>query len=458
MNNTTENRVLRVACYERVSTEEQARHGLSVDAQTTTLENWVRDHGHVIVGHYTDAGVSGGKPIEKRPAMWRLLHDVQAGKIDLVAFTKLDRWFRSLKNYYRAQDILDSAHCAWQAINEDYETLTASGRFKVNIMLSVAENERERTGERIRAVFDYKRAQGEFLTGGRACPYGYIVREKHLVKDPETAPVLDHLFALVLSGSSARSAIRTVLTENNAALTMGQYRRILYNPIYAGIYNGQSGFCEPYISEADHARITARKRTREPKGTHVYLFSMLMTCPACGRKMSTTRTTVRGQDYIYYTCQHAQNERDCPNKTKLSEPRLEAALTALLFTPGQITVENTKADQRGKKPTQTPFQIEAKMKRLAETYTDGLIDRETYKAKLSELADQLEASKKALRRPSEPPLEKIKEILGGDLQAVYESLAKAEKKNFWHTVLLSVSMNEEYKVQDIIFADISSKV
>ena len=125
---------IRVACYERVSTEEQSKHGLSIDAQISALGRWVTDQHHILVGHYTDAGVSGGKPIDKRPAMWRLLQDIQAGLVDLVIFTKLDRWFRSLKNYYKAQEILDGSHCAWQAIDEDYETLTASGRFKVNIM------------------------------------------------------------------------------------------------------------------------------------------------------------------------------------------------------------------------------------------------------------------------------------------------------------------------------------
>lgn len=204
---------IRVACYERVSTEEQSKHGLSIDAQIAALGRWVSDQHHILVGHYTDAGVSGGKPIDKRPAMWRLLQDIQSGLVDLVIFTKLDRWFRSLKNYYKAQEILDGSHCAWQAIDEDYETLTASGRFKVNIMLSVAQQERERTSERVRTIFDYRAAKGEFLSGGHAVPFGYKVEDKHLVKDPEREPAVNRLFEMILAGAPTGTAVRQVREE-----------------------------------------------------------------------------------------------------------------------------------------------------------------------------------------------------------------------------------------------------
>lgn len=88
--------MLRVACYERVSTEEQALHGASVEAQTEALNAYCTQHSLKVVDHYTDAGISGGKPAFKRPAMSRLLEDVKAGKIDMVIFTKLDRWFRNV--------------------------------------------------------------------------------------------------------------------------------------------------------------------------------------------------------------------------------------------------------------------------------------------------------------------------------------------------------------------------
>ena len=75
-----------VFCYVRVSTEEQALHGLSIEAQTEALENWAAAHGHKVLGVYTDAGISARKPASKRPELQRLLADVQSGKGDLVIF------------------------------------------------------------------------------------------------------------------------------------------------------------------------------------------------------------------------------------------------------------------------------------------------------------------------------------------------------------------------------------
>ena len=98
--------VLRVGCYERVSTEEQALKGFSISAQIDNLEEYCKANKMKIVDHYTDEGISGAKPPLKRPALQRLLEDVAAGKIDMILFTKLDRRFRSVPQYFKVQEIL----------------------------------------------------------------------------------------------------------------------------------------------------------------------------------------------------------------------------------------------------------------------------------------------------------------------------------------------------------------
>lgn len=94
---------MRVALYARVSTEEQALHGLSIEAQKAALGEWAANH--TIVDYYIDLGVSARKPILKRPELQRLLRDVEQDRIDLVVFTKLDRWTRNIREYYKAQDV-----------------------------------------------------------------------------------------------------------------------------------------------------------------------------------------------------------------------------------------------------------------------------------------------------------------------------------------------------------------
>ena len=446
-NDTTNGKVLRVACYERVSTEEQSKHGLSIDAQIAALGRWVTDQHHILVGHYTDAGVSGGKPIDKRPAMWRLLQDIQSGLIDLVIFTKLDRWFRSLKNYYKAQEILDSSHCAWQAIDEDYETLTASGRFKVNIMLSVAQQERERTSERIKSIFDHKRAQGKFLTGWKAAPYGYLVQDNHLVIDPSTEPLVREAFHNVLSGMTMGSAYTAVKLAHPEFVSRATFHRMIYKPFYAGIMNGIPNTCPAYITMEQHQSIMALHSTRSPRRIErIYLFSGLIHCPVCGGKLTTQSCR---DTWLYYYCRRAKKDYACTWMAHLREDRIERALTASIFTPGEIVVDSVKPSQNAEKRVQTASEIEKKMKRLAETYTDGLIDRDTYKSKLATLTEQLETAREAPSRPSEPVSDRVREFLQGDVQTVYDRLEKQEKRAFWLQVLHGFSVDKDYNIIEL---------
>ena len=111
--------ILRGALWERVSTEEQAKFGYSIKAQVEALEEHAGKNRIKIVDHYCDEGVSAGKPYTKRPEMVRLLEDVKAGKIDIIIFTRLDRWFRNVKEYFKVQEILEQHRVEWKAIFEE---------------------------------------------------------------------------------------------------------------------------------------------------------------------------------------------------------------------------------------------------------------------------------------------------------------------------------------------------
>ena len=101
-----QSKILRAALYPRVSTEEQAKFGLSIHDQQNDLEQYARSNGMKVVGVYPDAGFSARKKIEKRPAMMQLLESVKRDEIDIILVTKLDRWFRNIGEYYKVQEVL----------------------------------------------------------------------------------------------------------------------------------------------------------------------------------------------------------------------------------------------------------------------------------------------------------------------------------------------------------------
>ena len=149
--------IIRAALYIRVSTEEQVREGYSVEAQRDNLKRYAKNKGYSVVGVYADEGITARKKYTNRKEFMRLLDDVEAGKIDVILFIKLDRWFRNVGDYYKVQEILERNNVGWTATTENYDTTTANGRLYVNIRLAVAQDESDRTSERIKFVFEKKR-------------------------------------------------------------------------------------------------------------------------------------------------------------------------------------------------------------------------------------------------------------------------------------------------------------
>ena len=118
---------LRVALYVRVSGQEQAIKGLSLEAQQEDLEEYARERGWVIVGVYIDAAKTARKRLGKRTNFLRMLEDVKRDKVDLILFTRLDRWFRSVADYYKVIEVLEAHHCGWLTTQEQYGCISISG-------------------------------------------------------------------------------------------------------------------------------------------------------------------------------------------------------------------------------------------------------------------------------------------------------------------------------------------
>ena len=186
-------KIPRCAIYIRVSTEEQHLNGLSLPAQKKALTEFAEKNNYTIVGCYADEGISARKPMKHRRGLLLLLEDVKRDKIDMILVTKLDRWFRNIKDYNITEEILQTHNCHWKTIYENYDSSTANGQMVINIMLSVNQAECDRTSERIKAVLDYKRSIGE-VTSGRCACYGYRVVNNRLVKDDAVKHIIEDAY------------------------------------------------------------------------------------------------------------------------------------------------------------------------------------------------------------------------------------------------------------------------
>lgn len=434
-----ENDALRAALYIRVSSEEQAIHGLSIEAQRAALDDWAKNQVK-IVGYYIDAGISARKAASKRPELQRLLSDVRAGKIDLIVFTKLDRWFRNIAEYYKVQEVLEKNHVNWKTIQEDYDTSNASGRLKINIMLSVAQDEADRTGERIKAVFENKIMKQEPISG--KVPLGYRIDGKKLVVDEEKADIVKDIFRKYIAFRSIRQLRKYILDQWGISYCHTNIRNILQNERYIGKAHGAENFCPPIISEEDFTlanrimQIRA-ERCKTDRTDRVYLFTGLVFCAECGNRLSAHTVD---QKYIYYRCTRYEKVHQCSHKKRTSELVLEKWLLENLLTKfSDYNMSIAASASKAQKANSDPEKIKRKLEKLKDLYLNDLIDREQYEEDYHALKKELEEINRVHQAKQPVDISAISDSL-----SMYHSLTRIGKKEFWtRTVSKIVITNED---------------
>ena len=443
-------KILRVALYPRVSTEDQVLRGDSLQAQEDALLQYAQENNMKVVKVYRDEGHSARKPVLKREVMRELLDDVAAGKIDRILFTKIDRWFRNVREYHTVQEILDRYGVTWQAILEDYSTASADGRLKVNIMLSVAENESDRLSERVRFVFNSKLMRKEVYFAGRVSPYGYkVVTEdgiRRLVKDEEKVEIVEEFFRLALRGSIRQAAIH-VNKKYGLQRAYNKWHNMTKNSVYAGVLHGVEDFCEPYITKGEFAEISTHKDfcDRKAAQNRVYIFAGLLTCPGCGKRMAGKYTTgSQGVEYMYYRC--AKKIAGLCAASTLSEIKIEKALLERVRKDLEnivLQAEVGEAAPKVKKGKSNVEKIQEKIRRLNVSYHAEAIDDEEYLAKSAELKAALALAKvEEESEAPQPDVEAIKEFLNTDFETIYETLDREEKKQLWRSIIKAIHLDE----------------
>ena len=421
---------MKVFLYERVSSEEQVKYGYSLDAQHEALVGFCKANNHVIVGEYRDEGISGRKPYTKRPAMLQLLNDVEKVQPNMILFTKLDRWFRNIREYYKVQDILDKHKVDWKAIHEEYDTSTASGRLYINIKLSIAQDEADRTGERIKDIQDQLVAKGQVL-GGKV-PLGYKIEDKHLVFGDNihiTKDAVDHY----MKHHSFHATCQHLNDTYNLHTTPTHIKRLLRNPLLKGEYRNNPAFCQPLISADQWDTLQDIMGKNIKHASHrTYLFSGMIKCPVCGRTLGGCHSTAN-----YYRCvRHAHH--DCTFDRWISEKKVEQWLLENVEDDFKVQVKMKPKTKKG-----DPQKYKDRLTRLNEMYLLGNISQAEYKEKSAVLLKQIaELSKKA-------PLKT--QNFASNWKDLYLKLDPDHRRSFWHNLLQQIVVSEQLQVVEVLY-------
>ena len=446
--------ILRAGLYERVSTDEQAKYGYSIKAQIDALNEHCQENKMKVVDHYTDDGVSGGKAAFRRPQMSRLLEDVKAKKIDIILFTRLDRWFRNVKEYFRVQEILDEHGVEWRAIWEDYDTTTASGRMAITIFLAIAQNEREKGAERITAVLENKRKNREACFGGNAVPFGYMKQRDEdgimrLVKNPETQQPCQEFWDILIGYNNLNKAIRHMTNVWGIKKDWKSWKRITQSDFYCGVHRGVADYCEPYVSQDEFLKFQERDTIKRTPSGSIYLFRGLMRCPDCGNKLCGCTTRKPYGVYKDYRC--GARGAACSNQSNIAERQIEKQLLSRLDDLLADEIARVELEQAKPKP-QPKNNLKAlkeRQRRLTVAYMAGNIPDDEY------LRDDAELKALIAKAESEAPPEPrdiapLKDLLETDFRSIYETLNDEEKQQFWQRLIKEIRL-ENKKIVEVIF-------
>ena len=299
--------------YMRVSTEDQAREGFSLPEQKERLEAYCKFKGFVIKDYYTDAGISA-KTGNYRPEFERLKEDIKSKKINTIIALKQDRITRSIFDWEELMRFLEENDAYLDCVNDDINTTNANGKMVSRILMSVSQQEIERTSERTKVGLAGAIKQGHIP---HQAPLGYKHENKKLVIDHLTKDVVIRIFELYHKGMSYQKI--STLFNKEQILGKTNWRdssivAILENEIYKGDFvHGKrtkhptyyENVVEPIVSKEmwEECQVQKKKNSKSYQRTLTYLFLQKLRCPKCNRILGGKATQKKnGNIYYYYYC------------------------------------------------------------------------------------------------------------------------------------------------------------
>ena len=299
--------------YMRVSTDDQAKEGFSLPEQRERLEAFCKFKNYEIIDYYEDAGISA-KTGNHRPEFERLKKDIKSKKINTIVALKLDRITRSIYDWEELITFLDENDAYLDCANDEINTTTANGKMISRLLMSVSQNEIERTSERTKVGMAGAIKSGHIP---HKAPLGYKHEDKKLVIDYSTKDIVIRIFDLYYNGYSYQKISNLfneekVLGKNNwrDSTIVG----IIENEIYKGDFiHGKKtkhptyyeDVVEPIISKEmwSDCQVQKKKNSRSYKRTLTYLYLQKIKCPKCNRILGGKATTKKnGNAYFYYYC------------------------------------------------------------------------------------------------------------------------------------------------------------
>lgn len=457
-------RVIRIAKYARCSSDEQKKNGYTIGDQLSLLDDFCNDNELVSVGEYVDEGVSATLEISKRKALAQMIEDAKAGKFDVIIIKCIDRFFRSVEEYYAAQKQLRKAGVTWISIEEpDLDPENDDAAFKINIYLTMAEYEARKTSKRIKFNNRMRIKNKQVVTGSRCFLFPWEVagekKCRHLIKSKEHEEMTLDVLDFFEKHQSKAATLGYINIKYGMKMTMQTLKNFLTDTLLYGEYKGIPDYVEPYISKERFDRIQdilKRNARISQAPNHTFLFTGLVKCPCCGRNLAGNFQKNNGKyEMLSYRCNAARTQKICDFTRSTSERKIEKQMLdnlAQYIENAVIKIESIQDIQPKNSNAVKVAKLKAEMDRLNLMFRKGRISEEEYDTDYL----KLEKSLKAIDTEEPPPkkdLDSLKGLLETDYRGLYKQLTKENKKAFWRRIIKEFTIDEHKKIvpESIVF-------
>lgn len=450
--------IIRAVAYIRVSSDRQAKEGDSLREQRESIQDYVNSHKNmVLVDTYIDDGISGQKL--NRGEFQRLIDDVENDSIDLILFTKLDRWFRNLKHYLNIQEVLDKHNVAWIAIRQQqYDTSTAFGRAFVNMSMTWAELEAQNDSERILAVNANKVKNGEVISG--TAPTGYKIVGKKYVPDEQSEMIID-MFNYFIKSANISETQRYLKDKYGFDRTYSTIRKKLKETKYIGQFRDNKNFCEPLIDENTfYLAQNLLKKNKKRNQKYHYVFSGLVWCKECEHRIASTQfyTHKKRKDgtrtnYHHggYRCKQAYERKICPNKSQVYESVLERKIVSMIKPEIEKYIAEYEIETKPIRDNSARIlSLRSKIEKLTDLYLNDLITMTEFKEKKESFESMILELTKETGTKKEKDMSGLKNILNMDIDEIYWNMDVDERNRFWRAFVDRIYIDKNRNIE-IIF-------
>ena len=388
--------------YIRVSTEDQAREGFSLPEQEKRLRAMCEYKNYEIYKVYKDAGISA-KTGNKRPAFEELLQDIKDKKCNTIVVLKLDRLTRSVYDWENIIKFLEENNAYLDCANDDINTTNANGKMISRILMSVSQQEIERTSERTKVGLSGAIKAGHIPA---RAPLGYKHVDRLLVPDSLTKDIIIRIFNLYFEGCTYVKIAKIYNEEKILGKTNWRdttILKIISNEIYKGDYvsgkrSGNSVYyenvVEPLVSKElwEECQVQKRKNSRNYKRDKEYLFLQKLWWPKCRKILGGNATRKKnGKVYYYYQCNVC--------KITIKEAKIEDAVKILLADILEydnvvneffLPVLKSKIDNPKEELSKELKKLNSKKERIKKAYIDSLFTEEEFKEETKIIEDEIE--------------------------------------------------------------------